>query len=373
MKQAVLLAMLCAACGSRTEAEPQQAPPGEAWLTPQQLTESKITVAAVGVQTVHATVTAGGKVTFDDLKVTHVYSPVTGRVTRVLADPGQRVKKGAPLCAIASPDVGTAFSDVAKANADLQAAQHEYERQKDLFESHAGSRKDYETAEDSYRKAKAEYDRASQKAKLLRSGSVDTVTQEYTLRAPIDGEIIMRNVNPGVEVQGQYSGAGNPVELYTIGELSSVWVLADVYEVDLPRIGKGADVTVKVVAYPDKAFRGQVDWVSGTLDAASRTAKIRCALPNPDRELKPEMYASVTIAVAGERALAVPRSAILRLGEQTVVFVQTGDAPGGRVRFERRPVKVDEEDTGDFVPVQQGLRAGERVATNGAILLAGML
>src|SRR5262249_36259474 len=154
----------------------------------------------------HASVAAGGKVTFDDLKVTHVYSPVTGRVTRVLANPGQRVKKGTPLCAIASPDVGTAFSDVAKANADLQAAEHEYRRQQELLEATAAAPKALENAEDNYRKAKAEYDRARQKAQLLRSGSVDTVTQEYTLRAPIDGEVIARNVNPGIEVQGQYSG-----------------------------------------------------------------------------------------------------------------------------------------------------------------------
>jgi cobalt-zinc-cadmium efflux system membrane fusion protein len=372
MKQLIWIASFCAACDGRTEAQTPQPPPGEAWLSPQQVSESKITVATAGVQTVHASVAAGGKVTFDDLKVTHVYSPVTGRVTRVLANPGQRVKKGTPLCAIASPDVGAAFSDVAKANADLQAAEHEYKRQQELLEATAGARKEYENAEDNYRKAKAEYDRARQKAQLLRSGSVDTVTQEYTLRAPIEGEVIARNVNPGIEVQGQYSG-GQSVELYTIGELSSVWVVADVYEVDLPHVHKGATVTVKVVAYPDKVFEGAVEWVSGALDAASRTTKIRCALPNPDRELKPEMYASVAIAVDGERALAVPRSAILRLGEQTVVFVQTGDAPLGRLRFERRPVKVDEEETGDFVPVAQGLHTGEKVATSGAILLAGML
>jgi cobalt-zinc-cadmium efflux system membrane fusion protein len=367
------LQLVSAGCSSRSEAEAPQSPPGEAWLTQKQMTDSQIAVAPVGVELVHSTIAAGGKITFDDLRVAHVFSPVTGRVTRVLAEPGQKVKKGTPLVAIASPDVSTASSDLAKANADLQAAEHEYNRQKELYEAHAGSRKDLETAEDNFRKGKAEYDRAKQKTQLLRSGSIDNVTQEYTLRAPIDGEIIARNVNPGIEVQGQYAGGNPAVELYTIGELATVWVIADVFEVDLPRIQKDADVSLKVVAYPGKTFKGKVDWVSGALDPTSRTAKVRCTLPNPDRELKPEMYATVSIGVAGERSLAVPRPAILRLGEQTVVFVQSGAAPDGRVRFERRPVKVDEEDTGDFVPIAAGLKAGEKVATSGAILLAGLI
>jgi cobalt-zinc-cadmium efflux system membrane fusion protein len=357
--------------GGKSAAEVQPVPNGEAWLTAKQLADSKIVVAPAEEHLVHSSVTAGGKVTFDDLRVTHVFSPVTGRVVRVLAQPGQRLKKGAPLVAIASPDVGSAFSDVAKASADLQAADHEFNRQKDLFEAHAGARKDFETAEDNYRKAKAEYDRARQKAQLLRSGSVDSVTQEYTLRSPIDGEVIARNINPGVEVQGQYSG-GNAIEMFTIGELATVWVIADIFEVDLPRINKDAEVTVKVVPYPDKVFRGKVEWVSDALDPASRTAKVRCAIPNPDRELKPEMYATINIAVPGERALAVPRTAVMRLGDHTIVFVQTGSAPDGRRRFERRPVKVDEEDTGDFIPIAQGLKPAELIATSGAILLAGM-
>src|SRR5262252_8048646 len=170
MKQLFWIAFLCAACDSRTEAQTPQPPPGEAWLLPQQVADSKITLTDVAIQTVHANVAAGGKVTFDDLKVTHVYSPVTGRVTRVLANPGQRVKKGTPLCSIASPDVGAAFSDVAKASADLQAAEHEHQRQEELLAAGAAARKEQENAEDNYRKAKAEYDRARQKAQLLRTG-----------------------------------------------------------------------------------------------------------------------------------------------------------------------------------------------------------
>ena len=117
---------------------------------------------------------------------------------------------------------------------------------------------------------------------------------------------------------------------------------------------------------------GAVDWVSDSLDPSSHTAKVRLKIPNPKRELKPEMTATVAISVAERRALAIPRSALLRLGEQTVVFVQKGAAPGRMLRFERRPVHVDEDEGGDFMPVTHGLERGEQIVISGAILLSGM-
>jgi cobalt-zinc-cadmium efflux system membrane fusion protein len=349
-----------------------EAPNGEVWLTDQQVVDAHLTIEAVAPHAVGNDVVTSGKVTFDDLRVAHVFSPVTGRVSRILADPGARVKKGSPLCAIQSPDVGNAFADLDKAEADLIAAQHEFQRQKELYEAHAGSQKDFESAQDSYGKAKAEMERSRQKARLFRGGGADAVTQEFMLRAPIEGEVIARNVNPGAEVLGQYSG-GTAVELFTIGELDRVWVIADVFEMDLGRVTKGAVVTIKVVAYPDKIFGGVVDWMSDLLDPTSRTAKVRCAIANPGRDLKPEMYATVGIAVAGQSALALPHTAVLRIADQTVVFVEEGTAPDGRKRFVRRIVAIAEEEGGDLVPVLHGLSAGERVVTSGGILLSGML
>src|SRR5262249_41039589 len=221
-----------------------------AFFSPQEVKNANLSIVEVAEHDVGGTIPASGKVAFDDLRVSHVFSPVTGRVVRILAQPGQRLKKGEPLCAIVSPDVGSAFADLGKAQADLIAAEHEFKRQRELFEAHAGSQKDFETAEDNFGKAKAEIERARQKARLFRAGSVDRVTQEYTLKALIDGEVIARNVNPGQEVLGQYSG-GTALELFTIGELDRVWVLADVFEMDLAKIKVNAPVTVKVVAYPN--------------------------------------------------------------------------------------------------------------------------
>ncbi len=370
---ALFLGVLAPACRTAPASSVGAQPPnGEVWLTDQQVSDAHLTIEPVATHAVGNDVVTSGKVTFDDLRVGHVFSPVTGRVSRILADPGARVKKGSPLAAIQSPDVGNAFADLDKAEADLIAAQHDQQRQKDLYDAHAGSQKDFESAQDSYGKAKAEMERARQKARLFRGGGADAVTQEFTLRAPIEGEVIARNVNPGAEVLGQYSG-GTAVELFTIGELDRVWVIADVFEMDLGRVKKGAPVSIKVVAYPDKVFTGVVDWMSDLLDPTARTAKVRCAIANPGRDLKPEMYATVSIGVAGQNALALPHTAVLRIADQTVVFVDEGKTAGGQRRFVRRIIAISEDEGGDLVPVTHGLSAGDRVVTSGGILLSGML
>ena len=375
MKLRFALCILAAAgCGGHASSAAQPTPPaGEAWLTPQQVKNANLVVAPATDQDVGGAVVTPGKVTYDDLRVAHQFSPVTGRVVKIEAQPGEIVKKGQPLVVIESPDVGTAFSDLAKAHADLEAADRDFKRQKELFDAHAASQKDYEAALDNFQKAKAELSRAQKKAALLsKGGGADSVTQEYTLRATLDGEVVARNVTPGMEVVGQYS-QGNALELFTIGELDHVWVVAEVFEMDLGRIKKGARVTVRVVTYPNRIFEGVVDYVSGTLDPTTRTAKVRCTIANPERVLKPEMYATVSVSVAERKALAIPRTAMLRLGDQTVVFVETGNSPTGLIRFERRPVAVDEDEGGDYLPVTHGLERGEKIVTSGAILLAGMI
>jgi cobalt-zinc-cadmium efflux system membrane fusion protein len=343
-------------------------PTTEVWLASEQVAAAKLVVEPLAPQPVGGVVVASGRVTFDDLHVAHVLSPVTGRVIKILAEPGQRVKKGDPLVLIESPDVAAAYSDLAKAQADFGAATKDANRQKELFDLRAGSQRDFEGAQAVHGKAKAELDRARKKTRILR-GSSSGSNQTYTLRAPIDGEIIARNVNPGAEVQGQYSG-GTEIELFTVGDLDSVWVLAEVFEMDLRRVKTGTECLASVVSYPGRVFRGLADWVSNTLDPATHTSKVRCKIANPDRALKPEMYATVTLPVDRQVALAIPRSALLRLGDQTVVFVELGKTPDGRLRFERRPVAVNEELGGEYLPVQRNLAKGERIVVSGAILLS---
>jgi cobalt-zinc-cadmium efflux system membrane fusion protein len=367
---AALLGLSCNKGQAAVPAEPEP-PAGEVWLTAAQVQDARIEVAPVGLQDVDDTILTAGTVTLDDLRTGHVFTPVTGRVVQILAPLGAHVGKGAALAVIESPDIGNAVSEVHKAEADLIAAEHDLRRKKELVEQKAGPMSDLESSEDNYRRAKAELERARQKEALLHLGNVDAVTQRYTLASPVEGEILMRNINPGIEVQGQYSG-GASLELFTIGELDHVWVLGNVFEMDLARVHLGTPAVVTVVAYPGKEFKGQVDWVSGALDQGTRTATVRCTFDNPDKLLRPMMYATVKISVDQKQALAIPRNALLRLGTSKVVFTNVGETDG-RVKFRRVAVDVDEGESSPWLEVKHGLVPGQKIVTSGAILLSSML
>lgn len=371
----VLLVAAAAALGchkSQAQVEAAvQPPPGEVWLTQQQVKDAKIELQTLGEHDVDDTILTSGTVALEDARTGHVFSPVTGRVVRIVAGLGTQVKKGEPLAVIESPDIGNAVSDVHKAEADTIAAEHDVKRKKALYEAKAGSLADLEAATDTFRKAKAELERARAKEYLLRVGNADVVTQTFSLSAPVDGEVLLRNVSPGMEVQGLYSG-GSSVELFTIGSVDKVWVLGDLYEMDMARVHVGTPASVTVVAYPGKQFVGTVDWVTGSLDPSTRTAKVRCTFDNPDHLLRPQMYATVHISVDRERALAIPRNALLRLGEEKVVFIAVGEGEG-RVRFQRVVVEVDEGEASPWLVVKKGLTPGQKLVVNGAILLSSKL
>ena len=350
----------CRSAPAATNPAPQP-PDGEVWLTAQQVRDAKVAGRAGRHSTsVGNEIVTSGKVTFDDLRVAHIFSPVTGRVTQILAEPGQRVKKGARAGdhrvarrrqRLRRSRQGAGRSD--RRRARLPAPEGALRGARRLAD--ATTRR----PQDNYGKAKAELERAQQKARLLpRGGGADAVTQEFTLRAPIEGEVIARNVNPGVEVQGQYSG-GTAVELFTIGELDRVWVLADVFEMDLARVQEGrAGQRSRWSPTPTRSSTGKVDWISDALDPTTRTARVRCAIANPDRQLKPEMYATVPISVAereGAGACRAPRccaSAIRRSSSS-----RPARRPTGASKFERRPVAVDEDEGGDYLPIAHGARA----------------
>ena len=353
------------------EAQVQKGEIEDSFLTEAQLKTGKVSVVTAEEQDVSDAITIGGRLTFDDLRVTHVFPPVNGRIQRVVAAPGQRVRRGDPLAILVSPDLGSAFSDQLKAKADLIQAEHEVKRQRELFAVHASAQKDLEMAEGNFGKARAEFQRAQQKTRLLQVGQSVGVSQEYVLRSPMDGQVIARSANPGAEVQGAYSGSGGVQELFTIGSIDELWLLGDVYETDLPYVKRGAEVTLSVSIYPGRTFKGRVDWISDTLDPVLRTAKVRCVLQNQQGLLRPEMYEVVDIAAPARHALTIPRDALLRLGDETDVFVELPKDKDGRIPFRRRQVIANEQLPGSTVPVLAGLKAGERVASTGSIFLIG--
>jgi multidrug efflux pump subunit AcrA (membrane-fusion protein) len=150
--------------------------------------------------------------------------------------------------------------------------------------------------------------------------------------------------------------------------------MGDVYEMDRPHVNEGDLVTVTVKAYPARTFQGVVDWVSDVIDPVLRTSKVRCVIENPEHLLKPEMYEALTISMPGKQMVAIPRSALMRVGSDTVVFIATGQqTPTGAIVFRRRKVTANEQVDGDVVPVLSGLEAGERIAVRNSVLLLGML
>lgn len=370
MRRGAVIALLLAAACKREEGPTARAPPGEAWLSPQQMQAGEVQLATVEQQPVASDLLAPGRIAFDDSHVAHVFSPVSGRVSRIEAQLGTRVRRGAALLTLESPDVGVAAADLGKAEADLMAADRELRRQRELFEAHAAAQRDLEAAQAARDRAAAELARARQRARLFQ-GAAGGVSQAVALRSPIDGEVVARTVTPGMEVAGQSSG-GNSPELFTIGDIDQVWAIADVFEMDLPRVQRGAGVTVKVVAYPDRTFPGRVEWISAALDPQTRSARVRATLANPGHELLPEMYATLVISTPPRNALAIPRSAILHLGDQTVVLVQIGRTENGLLRFQQRRVQVESDDS-DPAVVLSGLSGGEQVVVSGALLLSGML
>jgi cobalt-zinc-cadmium efflux system membrane fusion protein len=360
---ALLLTGACARSQASTaEPETKQGP------RPSQ-SNAQIAVSAVDEQLVGKAIVSSAKVVFDENRVGHVFPPVTGKITRILAQLGDHVKKGQTLAEITSPDMGNAVSDVYKAKPAVIQTQKELARQKELYDApggHAGTLRDLEAAQANYDQAVAELQRAEAKLHLLMTTfHTDHVSQLFPMQSPIDGEVIARQINPGLDVQGQYSG-GATQELYTIGSQGALWVLADVYEQDLPRVRVGAPVEVTTVAYPDRVFSGKVDWVSGALDSMMRTVTVRCTLDNSDGALKSQMYATVAIQTEGKRTLAVPRDAILHFGDKQMVI---GVDPK-RDRYLRKPVIVDEDQLGEWVPVLHGLEQGEKIVTHGAVLLS---
>ncbi len=361
MKRSLSVVLLAAGCASSKAATPSGPPvprPSEV--------NAQITVASVEDQVVGKAIESSARIVFDENHVAHVFSPVTGRVTDIVAQLGDHVKKGQTLAVITSPDMGNAVSDVYKAKPAVIQTEKELKRQQELYAAQAGPLRDLEAAQANHDQAVAEVQRAQEKLRLLeRQYHTDHVTQSFPLQSPIDGEVVARAINPGLDVQGQYSG-GASQELYTIGSQADLWVLADVYEQDLPRVKIGAPVRVATIAYPDRTFAGKVDWISGTLDPVLRTATVRCTLENPGGLLKAQMYATVAIQTDGQKALAIPRNAVLHFGDKQMVIAVDPAAN----RYVREPVIVDEDQVGEWVPVLHGLQRGDRIVTNGALLVS---
>lgn len=366
----LLVAGLAALAACRRSEPAEKTPPaGETWLTEEQIRGARLAIEPVGTRTLALHLVTAGRVAFDEGRVSHVFSPVAGRVTKVLGGFGQKVGKGDLLAVIESPDLGSAWSDLIKARADLVAADHELARQKDLFEHRAAAERDSEAAQDNATKARAEVERAQLRLRMLHASASGSSTQEFLLRSPIAGEVVNRTATLGLEVQGMLSSASVVQELFTVGDIDRVWVWGDLYERDLGRVRRGQKVSIASAAYKGHEITGTVDFVGDALDPQTRTARLRCIVPNTDRLLKPEMYVTLSIELDRQQALALPRTAVVRSGDRQTVYVEDGKTEDGRTRFKQVAVELGEADDG-WVGIRSGLAPGARVVVSGSILLS---
>ena len=298
------------------------------------------------------------RLAYDDNHTSRVFSPVAGRVLRIATETGRQVKAGDPLLVLDSPDFFQAVSDDAKADADLVRKQAAYARARQLFEVQGIARKDVESAEADLHQAEAEARRTRAYMKKLNSGAL-SAQGEFVLRAPVAGVVSERQVNAGSEVRPD---AANP--LFVITDPKRLWVLVDLPERQVDKVAAGQAVSIEVDAYPDEVFAGRVSVVSATLDPVTRRIQVRCDVDNSQQKLKPEMFARVTpISDSKSDMPRIPNTAIVTQGLYSYLFVE--QAPGV---LQRRRISLGTQDS-EYSYVKEGLQAGERVVTSGALLI----
>jgi cobalt-zinc-cadmium efflux system membrane fusion protein len=300
-----------------------------------------------------------GRVTFDEDHTQRVSSPIDGRATNLLVKQGDKVRAGAPLVELSSPQVGSLQADAQKAQSDLAVAQKALDRAHTLKPEGAISDKEVAQIEADFRKAKADVARTTAQLKSLGISPTEPAVN-VALHAQISGTVVERNLLVGQEVR-----ADQATPLLTLSNLDVVWVLADVYEQDLGLVQAGAEVTVRVPAYPGSDFKGKVGHIGDVVDAATRTVKLRCVVPNPDGRLKPEMFAKIELRdVTGRKVIQIPANAVVVDGDKTRVLV----ASEGNL-FRPRQVEVGPAIDG-AVRVLSGLKPGEKIVTDGALFLS---
>ena len=313
-----------------------------------------------------------GRLSWDDEATVRVYAPVAGRVRQVSVGIGDHVVAEETLAVINSPDLGQAQADARAAEGALRLARKTLDRERGLLADDAAARKDVEAAEADYTHALSDSERARARLKLYGVDGGKTVDQLLPLESPIHGIVVERSVSVGQEVRPDQMLANEPQvlqPLFVISDPMHLWVWLDVPEVDLSELQPGALLTLHARAYPDREFEGQLDIIGAALDPTTRTVKARGSVANPDGILKAEMYVVADVTVAGQppQGVQVPTKALFLAGQESYVFLE--EAPG---RYRRQRVTVGAEEAGR-IAVVDGLTSGQRVITEGSLLLKQIL
>jgi cobalt-zinc-cadmium efflux system membrane fusion protein len=312
-------------------------------------------LATVATRELPTTLNANGSVTPAVNSTIHVTSQGSGRVVELKVRLGDYVKKGQLLLTIRSADLAGAFSDYQKAAADERLAQKALDRTQLLTSHGALAEKDLQQAEDTEEKAEVDVHNAEQRVRLL-GGDPAHPSATIELRAPLSGTIVEQNIS-GFE---GIKSLDNSPNLFTIADLTQVWVLCDVYENDLDEVQLGDAAEIRLNAYPDKTYHGKVADISRVLDPATRSAKVRIILPNRDGSLRPGMFAVGTFrSRKSQTRLLIPSTALLRLQDKDWIFRKEGPQQFRRVEVSTRGDSAD-----GMQQIQNGVKPGEEIVAN---------
>ena len=378
----LLLITLVGKLTHKEEAPPTPPPAGTLRLSKAQLTAMptmRVGLGASGAQTM-----ATGAITVDATRSTPVLMPYAGQVVRVLADAGQVVRQGQPLLLIKTSDfvdaragLFSARASYQNAQAQLVAAQRNADRQQQIYQTAGGALKDYQqakadlaAAQATARTAAAALGAARDKLAVLgksqgeinrleHSGQGSGIHDITTLVAPISGVVASRDVAPG-----QYVSQGGDKPVMTITDPSRVWLVAQVAESDAENVRVGDPVEVTTPALPGRVFHATIDLVGAALDPQTHRLPVRAAIPNPDKLLKPQMFASFAIHHLGAgEAIRVPAAAVIHEGDAARVWIMRPDG-----LLVARDVQTGESANG-LVTITSGLKPGEKIVTSGALFV----
>jgi membrane fusion protein, heavy metal efflux system len=313
--------------------------------------------------------TASGAVSPDVNRTIHVTSPGSGRVVEINARLGDKVRKGQVLLSIASSDLGSATADYQKAVADEELSRKALDRAQLLFSHGALAEKDLQLSQDTEDKAKVDLQATAERVRLL-GGDPGHPVSVIQLRAPVSGVIVEQNVAGAEGIKS----LDNSPNLFTIADLSEVWILCDVYENDLGNVRLGDSAEIRLDSLPDHIFHGRVDDISRVLDPTTRSAKVRVVLANPEGLFRPGMY-----IMAGFRSkqlrpqLLVPGTAIMRLQDRDWIFRKEVPDKEGRQRFRQVKVHATGETENGFQQIAAGpVQAGDQVVLDALEFSAAM-
>jgi len=351
--------------GKRPAPAPVSPPPGTFRASPAQM--KTLTVASVGLHGFVSEELTEGKIAANGDRATPVFSPYSGRVTRILAGLGDTVKAGAPLATLEASEFVQAQSDLATAAAQLKLARIAEARKHALYDAKGGSLQDWQSAQTDLTAAETALSAVRNRLSILGKSPAEIAALERnqaispvaTLSAPIAGVVVDRQVGPG-----QYVQAGGATPQFTIADTSSVWLLANVRETDAALVKLGQSVEVHVPAYPKRVFKARLTFVSAVVDPVTHRLPVRAEIGNRDGALKPEMFANFRILTSdASESPAVPQSAVVYEGAAAHVWVIGAD---GLLSF--RSIHTGRSNDG-LIEVLDGLKPGENVVTKGGLFI----